>query len=110
MSTSIFVKHVFPLFISLCDDSNWGVRKGCSESIGELAKVMKAKHSPTSDQITSLFIIIDKYIKDESKYVKLSMYKEFGKFIYEISMLNQSDFGMKIDKLIVNYLEGRENK
>ena len=86
------------------------MRKACSESIGAFTHELISKHSPISDSISSLIIIVDKYLKDESKYVKLSIFKEFGKFIYEISQYNQTEFNMKVDKLIVNYLEERDNK
>lgn len=71
---------------------------------------MVGHHSPSKEQITYLFLIVNKYIKDESKWVKLAIYKEFGKFIYELSMFDQTSFGKMIDKMIVTYLEETENK
>lgn len=55
-------------------------------------------------------MVVDAYIKDDSKWIKNTIYKEFGKFIYELSLYDQAKYGKKIDKLIVTYFEEKDNE
>jgi len=57
-----------------------------------------------------LLSISENFIKDDSKWVKNSIYSEFGKFIYQISLYNQGDFSKHIDKLIEDYVEELKNE
>ena len=62
-------------------------------------------HEPKNEDVVRILCIVDNLIKDESKWVKNTLFSEFGKIIYQISLYNQTDFSKNIDKLIVNYIE-----
>lgn len=68
---------------------------------------MIQRHNSSSDQISALIPIIKNYIIGESRTVKHSIFKEFGKCIYQISLHDQAAFGPQVDNLIVEYLEER---
>ena len=53
-------------------------------------------------------ILVENMIKSSNKRVKLHIYQDFGRFIYEWSLYKEASLGKQIDKLIVTYLEERE--
>jgi len=106
-SSKIFEKYVYPLFVSLSEDSHWGVRKACAEAISDFTASV-VKHN--KDFVVKMLVIVDNLIKDASKWVKNKIFSEFGKFIYQISLHNQADFSKNIDKLIINYIEEGKNE
>ena len=110
VSSPLFHRIVYPIYIQLWNDADWEVRTYWSQWISEFSSTMIKKHSPSSTQISSLIQIVENYIKDESRYVKLFIFKEFGKFIYEVSLFNQAEFGSQVDNLIICYLEERRNR
>jgi hypothetical protein len=55
-------------------------------------------------------LIIEKFIKDSSKWVRNCLFQEFGKVIYQLSLYAKSDISKKIDKLIITYVEERKKE
>lgn len=106
----VYKASIYPLVIKLCNDTHFGVRKVCAENLAEFIKAITAKFLPSKDRIVEIMMIVDKYIKDESKFIRNTIYREFGNFIYQVSLYDLNKFGKKIDKLIVTYIEEKDNQ
>jgi serine/threonine-protein phosphatase 4 regulatory subunit 1 len=93
VSVSFFKNRLLPFYLRSCKDVNWGVRKSCVDSIVEMAKI--------SDNETKETELVEReleFMKDSSKWVKISAYKSLGPFISTLA-------GLKInEKLLENYL------
>lgn len=64
------------MYVNLCKDSVWTVRKSCAEVIVSIACCV-----PVELRRTTLSDILASHLEDESKWVRLSAYQMLGPFI-----------------------------
>lgn len=105
-----FFKHRFSEFYSekARDSNNWAIRKACIDIIIEMAEL-----SDNTQREQNLSEIMLTFLRDNNKWVRLSAYKNLGKFIYTLKglALNEKliqEFSRMIDN-DVNSI-GRENE
>eukprot|EP00731_Ephydatia_muelleri_P027013 Em0018g1113a len=67
---------VLPLFLNLCQDEVWGVRKACAEVYTEVASSCTMENRYTA--LTPAFL---KLLRDDSKWVRKAAYQTLGPFI-----------------------------
>merc|ERR1712154_56499 len=66
---------LLPIFLSLCSDSIWSVRKGCVESFVDVSS------SISSESRVKLIPIMEKFLNDSSRWVRNTAYEILGPFI-----------------------------
>lgn len=64
------------MYVTLCKDGFWTVRKSCAEVIVSVACCVSLEH-----RSTVLSEILANFLSDESKWVRLSAYQVLGPFI-----------------------------
>jgi len=67
---------LFPLFETLCNDNNWGVRKACVESIAVVSQ--NISQNVRKEKLTTIFYTL---IEDSSRFVRSSAFKSLGPLI-----------------------------
>eukprot|EP00484_Ammonia_sp_Unknown_P025917 CAMPEP_0197040808 /NCGR_PEP_ID=MMETSP1384-20130603/17458_1 /TAXON_ID=29189 /ORGANISM="Ammonia sp." /LENGTH=1050 /DNA_ID=CAMNT_0042471633 /DNA_START=91 /DNA_END=3243 /DNA_ORIENTATION=- len=70
---------LLPIFLSLCSDSIWSVRKGCVESFVDVSS------SISSASRIKLIPIMEKFLNDSSRWVRNTAYEVLGPFISSLS-------------------------
>ena len=65
-----------PMYITLCNDPVWSVRKSCAEVIVSFACCVSLEH-----RRTILSKILADFLTDDSKWVKVSAFQILGPFI-----------------------------
>eukprot|EP01084_Bolivina_argentea_P085444 154422_1 len=73
--------NLLPIFLKLCKDSIWSVRKECAESILDISL------SISNEQRIQLISVMETFLNDSSRWVRNAAYQILGKFI---SSLNSS--------------------
>jgi len=87
ISTKIFKDKLIPFYLRLCKDKNWGVRKSCADilydvsSLCEEGDLKKLREKELTD-------VMNNFLKDSQKAVKVSAYKNLGLFISTLKDLN----------------------
>merc|ERR1719361_2431359 len=66
---------LLPIFLSLCSDSIWSVRKGCVESFVDVSC------SISSESRIKLIPIMEKFLNDSSRWVRNTAYEILGPFL-----------------------------
>eukprot|EP00486_Rosalina_sp_Unknown_P009051 CAMPEP_0201596048 /NCGR_PEP_ID=MMETSP0190_2-20130828/192859_1 /ASSEMBLY_ACC=CAM_ASM_000263 /TAXON_ID=37353 /ORGANISM="Rosalina sp." /LENGTH=1129 /DNA_ID=CAMNT_0048056257 /DNA_START=38 /DNA_END=3427 /DNA_ORIENTATION=- len=78
---------LLPIFLSLCNDSIWSVRKGCVESFVDVSS------SISSESRVKLIPIMENFLNDSSRWVRNTAYEILGPFISSLdSSQITSDF------------------
>merc|ERR1719203_40671 len=78
---------LLPIFLSLCSDSIWSVRKGCVESFVDVSC------SISSASRIKLIPIMEKFLNDSSRWVRNTAYEILGPFISSLDSAQiSSDF------------------
>jgi len=70
---------LLPIFLALCSDSIWSVRKGCVESFVDVSS------SISSSKRVSLIPIMEQFLNDSSRWVRNTAYEVLGPFIASLS-------------------------
>eukprot|EP00003_Mantamonas_plastica_P012252 TRINITY_DN2219_c1_g1_i6.p1 TRINITY_DN2219_c1_g1~~TRINITY_DN2219_c1_g1_i6.p1 ORF type:complete len:730 (+),score=143.43 TRINITY_DN2219_c1_g1_i6:2220-4409(+) len=71
------ISSILPIFLKLCQDEIWGVRKVCAENIVELATCF-----PIQTRINSFQTVYTRFLTDQSRWVKTSANEHLGEFIH----------------------------
>jgi len=66
---------LLPIFLKLCKDSIWSVRKGCVESLIDLSKAI------SQERRKELIDVMTTFCSDSSRWVRNTAYEMLGKFI-----------------------------
>jgi len=66
---------LLPIFLALCNDSIWSVRKGCVESFVDVSS------SISSASRVQLIPIMEQFLNDSSRWVRNTAYEALGPFI-----------------------------
>eukprot|EP00756_Hemistasia_phaeocysticola_P031112 Hpha_TRINITY_DN16332_c2_g6::TRINITY_DN16332_c2_g6_i1::g.60894::m.60894/K15424/PPP4R1; serine/threonine-protein phosphatase 4 regulatory subunit 1 len=69
--------QMLPVYLALCADDIWGVRKACVEHICEVSRAVSS--SVRNKQLTDTF---HKLAEDPSRWVKVGAMQKLGEFIY----------------------------
>lgn len=64
------------MYVTLCKDAFWIVRKSCAEVIVSVACTVSLEH-----RSTILSEVLANFLSDESKWVRISAYQHLGPFI-----------------------------
>lgn len=80
-----FFRNRFSSFYSekARDPNNWAIRKACIDIIIEMSEL--SEESEQEQNLTDLMLTL---LKDSNKWVRLSAYKNLGKFIFTLKGLN----------------------
>eukprot|EP01016_Furgasonia_blochmanni_P018633 TRINITY_DN2109_c0_g1_i3.p1 TRINITY_DN2109_c0_g1~~TRINITY_DN2109_c0_g1_i3.p1 ORF type:complete len:508 (-),score=98.30 TRINITY_DN2109_c0_g1_i3:695-2218(-) len=98
VSPPFFKQRFISCFLRLSDDGFWGVRKACVDCIVELAAVSESETK--EHQLTEIYV---KLLRDTSRWVKISAYKNLGPFIATLH-------GQQIqEKLVEHYCQMTDN-
>eukprot|EP01059_Diplonema_ambulator_P033420 TRINITY_DN6975_c0_g4_i1.p1 TRINITY_DN6975_c0_g4~~TRINITY_DN6975_c0_g4_i1.p1 ORF type:complete len:636 (+),score=207.94 TRINITY_DN6975_c0_g4_i1:146-1909(+) len=85
------VDKLLPIYLNLCKDDIWGVRKACVEHICEISKGITREV-----RRTTLVDTFQKMVDDTSRWVKVGLYQSLGGFIHT---LDQEDIPTELIKL-----------
>jgi len=96
VSPQFFRQKLLPFYLKLCKDSHWGVRKSCIDIIYEISNLCKDDLAEIRENELTEAIL--NFIKDSNKWVKISAYKNLGRFISTLEGLRVSE------RLVENYL------
>ncbi|KJE96097.1 serine/threonine-protein phosphatase 4 regulatory subunit 1 [Capsaspora owczarzaki ATCC 30864] len=76
IGTKLTVDRLLPKYIRMCSDKIWGVRKGCAESLPDIAQV-----ATPEIRETALVGILESFATDVSRWVRSSAFQFLGPFI-----------------------------
>ena len=71
------VEKILPIYLTLCKDDIWGVRKACVEHMCEVSKGVTREVRNT--QLLEMF---KQLVDDQSRWVKVGSYQNLGGFIH----------------------------
>ena len=81
------------------DQTNWALRKACVEIIIDMAEMSEATQREVI--LTDIMLTL---LKDSNKWVRVSAYKNLGRFIYTLK-------GLKInEKLVIEFCKMADNE
>ena len=75
------LERVLPVFLQLCRDDFWGVRKACAESIVDVSKIVRTSVESQAQLVEVMLRLLD----DSSKFVKTAAFKNLGIFVSTLS-------------------------
>ena len=79
VGSSFTVSKLLPCYVRLSKDLIWGVRKGCVDSLVAVARVVPAEIK------RDVFIpIIERFIKDNSRWVRNGAFEILGQFLHSL--------------------------
>ena len=85
------VDKILPIYLNLCKDDIWGVRKACVEHMCEVSKGMTR-----AVRNTQLLDTFKQLVDDQSRWVKVGAYQNLGGFIHT---LDREDITQELVKL-----------
>lgn len=87
VSKQFFANRFSSFFIEKArDNSNWAIRKACVDIIIDMAEL-----STDAEKEGNLTDIMLSFLKDSNKWVRLSAYKNLGRFIYMLKGLKMNE-------------------
>jgi len=96
VSPHFFRQKLLPFYLKLCKDSHWGVRKSCIDIIYEISNLCRDDLAEIRENELTEAIL--NFIRDSNKWVKISAYKNLGRFISTLEGLRVNE------RLVENYL------
>jgi len=70
------LKRIVPVFLRLCADDIWGVRKACAESLISVSKCLDP-----AVRVSELIPVFERFAADSSKWVRNAAYQHLGPFL-----------------------------
>lgn len=87
VSKDFFSKRFLPFFADKAQDaSNWAIRKSCIDIIIDISELTESNEK--ENLLSNIMITL---LKDTNKWVRLSSYKNLGKFIHVLKGLNMNE-------------------
>ena len=87
VSQDFFNKRFLPFFSEKTQDvGNWAIRKSCVDIIIDISEL-----TSSSEKENLLSEIMLTLLKDTNKWVRISAYKNLGKFIHVLKGLKMND-------------------
>jgi serine/threonine-protein phosphatase 4 regulatory subunit 1 len=91
VGTSTTVEKILPVFLNLCKDDIWGVRKACAENIVAISEGISSE--ARSQQLVAAFKALS---EDASRWVRVAAYQMLGQFIHTMRREDISPMFLKL--------------
>ncbi|EGR27934.1 protein phosphatase 4 regulatory subunit 1, putative [Ichthyophthirius multifiliis] len=108
VSQEFFKQRLLPFYIRKSQDSFWGIRKACVDILVDISKICNDQTRET--ELTDILL---NFLKDNSKWVKTSAFKNLGPFISTLQNQAPSEklfenYNKMVDNNINNLLQDDE--